>query len=94
LGSKRHARGFEASESSSEYGCKEFASVVFETRSRRVLGLKHVRRGRSPGPEFFAVAVSRGILLEDLLSLESCGSTDISPIFEAARRGMRQWRRS
>jgi NADPH-dependent 2,4-dienoyl-CoA reductase/sulfur reductase-like enzyme len=86
--------GFEASESSSVPDGEESASVVFETRSRRVLGLQHVGRGRAPCPEFLVIALSRGILLEDLGSLESCGSTDISSVFEAAREGMRRWRRS
>jgi hypothetical protein len=67
---------------------------VVETRSRKILGLHHDGGGRAPYPEFFAIMVSSGVLLEDLQSLESFGSTDISPIFEAAKEGVRQWQRS
>jgi NADPH-dependent 2,4-dienoyl-CoA reductase/sulfur reductase-like enzyme len=88
------AAGYAASESSWTDPGESVCTVVFETRSRRLLGLQYAGRGSAPDPEFFALAVSEGILLDDILSLELPDSTDISPVREAAREGMRQWRRS
>ena len=88
------AAGYDALESSSGRGERSACSIVFEARSGRVLGIQHVARVGAPTPEMLALVVSQGVLLGDLARLERTGSTDISPVFEAASEGMRLWQRS
>jgi len=88
------AAGYEALESSSGPDERSGCSIVFEVRSRRILGVQSVSSEDGPSPELFALMVSKGVVLGDLTSLDHSGSNDISPILEAASEGMRLWQRS
>ena len=88
------AAGYRASESALVDKGAAVCSMVFEARSRRILGVQLATRGRAPAPEFFAIAASEGVLLENIACLEHCNSTDISLVIETAREGIRTWQRS
>jgi NADPH-dependent 2,4-dienoyl-CoA reductase/sulfur reductase-like enzyme len=86
--------GHEALESSSARGERSACSIVFEAGTGAVLGMQYAGPSGAHAPEFFALAVSRAVPIGELAGLRRLGSTDISPVFEAASEGMRLWRRS
>ncbi len=86
--------GFEAAESVSRSDDGAACSIVFESLSGLVLGIQVATPRPAAQPDALAITVSRRSLLSDLAFLETSGSTDISPMVEAAREGMRRWRRS
>jgi NADPH-dependent 2,4-dienoyl-CoA reductase/sulfur reductase-like enzyme len=85
--------GFEAVESTLSTQGMGAASVVFERTTGRLLGLQLASQGQ-PSPEFLVMAVSTGTTVEELEGIENTGSTDISPILEAAREGVKIWQKS
>ncbi len=86
-----HASGVEASSASSEeHGSA--CSIAFELRSGRVLGVQLLVPEEGDAATPWALALPRGTTLEDLYG-GWLGSTDISPVIEAAREGLVQCRR-
>ena len=83
------AAGFDAAEATASAGVGEAGAVVFETRSMRVLGIQRAGLTCAADPGFLALAVSGRVRLDELASLERAGSTDISPILEAASEGIK-----
>lgn len=85
--------GFDAVEATRRSDGETVCSIVFERGSGRVLGIQATTARPAPEIDSLATAVSMRCLLSDLVTLEVPGSTDISPIVEAAREGMKVWRK-
>ncbi len=81
-------------EGASSFDDATLCSVIYEKVQSRILGVQCASRGAGPAPELLSLVASGGVTLEDVASLETSGSTDISAVLEAAAEGMRQCRRS